>query len=99
MSKRPSFPFRGLRSLALTLDLAEEARIGIIGEHADHAAAKNLEVLLTSLLLPNLERVLSERLGTALRFEDSLEVESEGSTTRLTLRLGAQDLMPLSAQH
>jgi hypothetical protein len=99
MSERALLPFRGLRSLALTLDLAEEARIGIIGEHADQAAAKNLEVLLTSLFLPNLERMLSERLGTALRLEDSLEVDSEGSTTRLTLRLGAEDLMPLTERH
>lgn len=96
MSERVLLPFRGLRSLALTLNLAEEARIGIVGEQADPAAARNLEVLLTTLFLPNLERVLSQRLGTAVRLADSLEIGSAGSTTRLTLRLGAEDLKPLS---
>jgi len=96
MSERALLPFRGLRSMAVTLDLAEEATIGLVGELADEPAARSLETLLTTLLLPNLERVLSERLGTAIRMEDALEVESVGSTTRLTLRLGAKDLKPLS---
>jgi hypothetical protein len=97
MSGRVLEPFREIQSLALAIDLAEEARLLLIGELRDENSARNLSTLLSTFILPNLQQVLSNRGGTALRVEDAFDVQSEGSTMRISLRIRPEDLRAMTA--
>jgi len=96
MSERVLQPFREIQSLALAVDLAEDATILLVGEMPDEDAARRLGTLLSTFVLPNLQRVLSERLGNAIRLEDTFAVESSGSAMRLSLRLTPEELKAMS---
>jgi hypothetical protein len=96
MSERVLQPFREIQTLALAVDFAEEATIHLVGEMPDQDAARRLGTLLGTLVLPNLKRVLSERLGNSIRLEDTLSVETDGATMRLSLELTSEELKAVS---
>ncbi len=95
MPERILKPFESLQALAVTADFADDARITILGDLADAESVGAAESMLSTLILPNLERLLAARLGTALHLEQSVTVASVGSTLQLGLDLTADDLKAL----
>jgi hypothetical protein len=92
MSERVLQPFRDMKTLALGLELSDDARLLLVGEMPDEEAARRGGTLIATFIFPSLQQLLSERTGAAIRLEDAFDVETEGATVRVSLRIAPEDL-------
>jgi len=86
-------PFQDLRSLAFGLRFEEDMAAVLATDLGNEQAAQQSAILIQTMILPMLQGALAEQAGASpARVAESLQVGSEGSSLRITLRITEEDL-------